>query len=74
MVGEVIGVVEEVVGVVAEVPRVVGEVVGVVAEVSDAGVVTSAPRGGPAHKTKPCRARHCSARPARHQEDILKIL
>ena len=33
-----------------------------------------APEGGPAHKTKPCGARFCSAPPARHGEDILKIL
>ena len=33
-----------------------------------------APRGGPAHKTKSCGARRCSAPPARHREDILKIL
>jgi hypothetical protein len=33
-----------------------------------------APRGGLAHKTKPCGARLCSAPPARYQEDILKIL
>ena len=33
-----------------------------------------APRGGPAHKTKPWGARRCSACPARHQKDILKIL
>ena len=32
------------------------------------------PRGGPAHKTKPCEARRYSARPARHWEDILRIL
>ena len=32
------------------------------------------PRGGPAHKTKPCGARLCSVSPARHREDILKIL
>ena len=32
------------------------------------------PRGGPAHKTKPYGALRCSARPTRHQEDILKIL
>ena len=33
-----------------------------------------APRGGLAHNTKPCEARLCSAPPARHLEDILKIL
>ena len=33
-----------------------------------------APRGGLAHKMKPCRARLCSVPPARHREDILKIL
>ena len=33
-----------------------------------------APRGGPAHKMKPCEARRCSASPTRHREDILKIL
>ena len=33
-----------------------------------------APRGGLAHKTKPSGARCCSASPARHWEDILKIL
>jgi len=30
-------------------------------------------RGGPAHKTKPCRARFWTAPSARHLEDILKI-
>ena len=33
-----------------------------------------APRGGPAHKTKPWGARRCSTRLARHREGILKIL
>ena len=33
-----------------------------------------APRGSPAHKKEPCRARFCSATPARHGEDILKML
>ena len=33
-----------------------------------------APRGGPAHKKKPCEAQLCSTPSARHQKDILKII
>ena len=32
------------------------------------------PRGGLAHKTKPCEARLCLVPPTRHREDILKVL
>ena len=38
-----------------------------------AGHMGYASRGGPARKKEPCGARFCSATPARHGEDILKM-
>ena len=47
---------------------------GVRLQIPTADYMDCAPRGGPAHKTKPCGARRCSVRPTRHREDIIKIL
>ena len=51
-----------------------GPVWGVRPRIPTADHMGCAPRGGPAHKMKPCGARFCSAPPARHGEDILKML
>ena len=48
--------------------------VGVRPRIPTADHMGCAPRGGPAHKTTSCGARLCSVAPARHLEDILKIL
>ena len=50
-----------------------GLAVGVRPRIPTTDYMGCATRGGPAHKTKPCGARRCSACPARHWEDILKI-
>ena len=44
----------------------VGLVWGVRPRIPTADYMGCVPRGGPAHKAKPCGARRCSARPARH--------
>ena len=46
---------------------------GVRPRIPTAGHMGYASRGGPARK-EPCGARFCSATPARHGEDILKML
>ena len=51
-----------------------GLAVGVRPRIPTADHMGCAPRGGLAHKTKPYGAWLCSVPPARHQEDILKIL
>ena len=51
-----------------------GLAVGVRPRIPTTDYMGCATRGGPAHKTKPCGAWRYSARPARHREDILKIL
>ena len=51
-----------------------GLAMGVRPQIPTADHIGCALRGGPAHKTKPCGARLCLAPPARHLEDILKIL
>ena len=51
-----------------------GLAVGVRPRIPTAGHMGYASRGGPARKKEPCGARLCSATPARHGEDILKML